>query len=1363
MHGPEAIWEILVQVRTPAEDPATGVPGYCSSMVATGETPNDTAASAVPDPGRIVDRSDFALELTVARERAGLTVRALAAQVDQPAATIGGYLSGQHLPPVRQTDLFRRILACVGIVDDDDIERWLEALARVRRKPGPRPAASPIPYRGLESFGTDDSEWFFGRETLTADLLARLSERAREPQDGSMVIVVGPSGSGKSSLLRAGLLAAVEEGGLNGGAGWRGVLFSPSAEPVRALAENLGALSGLQPAELEARLRSDTLDWAGPGGDGGCVVVVDQFEELFTVCGDEAERQAFLAALRRLARVEGSGPSALVVVLGLRADFYGRAAREPALVPVLQDNQVLVGPMSAQQLRRAISEPARLAGYDIDPELVELLIGEFVPRGSPSGLHDPGALPLLSHALLETFLRARRGRLTVADYVATGGINGAVRQTAERVFSELTPDEQALARRVFLRLVNVDDDAVITRRQVRLSELQASSPTGTPSDVAGDAARAVAAGDQGGALGHVLDRFVAQRLLTAHENTVEVSHEALLSAWPRLREWLDADRTGLRVHRQLSETARMWADSDRDPSGLLRGARLEAAAVWVATAGHEDDINDLERAFLDASDDDDRRQRLAARRRTRRLQVQLAVVAALAVVAGSLAVVAVAARNSAVHVRDLALSRQVAIEANRLRVNDPSLASQLALAGYQISATPDARSALLDSSAVPTPTRLLGQTGATALSITANGRLMAVSRAIDGTVQLFSIAEHGPPVRRGVVSPSTPAGQPFAVAFSPNGTTLAVGGTDDAVRLWDVANPARPQQLSGPLSGFTDPVQSLAFSPDGRTLAAGGTAKGVLRWDVSVATRPVELVALTGMTGATYAVAFSPDGKAVAAAGTDATVRLWNTTGDQPALLAQLTNGTDTTVNSVAFSSDGRILAAGSKDKTIKRWDLSNLAAPTEIGSPLAGFSSWVNSVAFSADGRTLAAGSSDNTVKLFDVATWKPKGVSFTHPAPVTAVRFLPGTDELVSVAEDGAARLWPLPGPVIDGPADTVWALGYSRDGRRLVVAPGRGDNGVEVWDASDRAHPTRIGRVPMPVDIGPATGSGSISPDGRFLASGGATGKIQLFDIADPTAPVALGAPLLQSTSGRLVEQSSFSPDGHLLAAGGDDSTVALWDVKDPSRPALLGRLADPSSLVLSISFSADSRLLAAASADSSVYLWSLDDPQHPVRTAKINGFDNYAYGVAFSPDGHLLVAGSADQTVRVWDISDRRHPRSVGGPITGPGNYVYSVAIKPDGHTLAAAVTDGTVWQWDISNPADPHPLTMLTAMPGAAFVVAYSPDGSTLAAAGNDKTVHLWSTDPRQIAADVCATAGDAITKKEWAKYIPNRHYRPPCA
>ena len=468
----------------------------------------------------------------------------------------------------------------------------MSTLNRIRRGPGRRTTAAAAPYRGLASFQPEDAAWFFGREDLTARLVGLASAA---PAPGVPLTVVGPSGSGKSSLLRAGLIPSMPD--------WprsRLALFTPGATPLRELARQLALLDpGRDPADpdpadpailagtsrVEAVLRSDPgeVPRLAPGliPDGSeprLLIVVDQFEEIFTACRDEAERQRFITAICAL-----TGPA--VVVAALRADFYDRALRYPELARALQERQVVVVPMTRHEVRSAIVEPASLARLAVEDGLVELLLRDLAPHapeGGPAGAaHEAGALPLLSHALLTTWSHSHGGRLTVADYQASGGIRNAIARTADLVYEALDEDQRDIARRLFLRLVYVADDAPETRRSVPLAELR---------DWPGEAATS----------GEVLGRFVAERLITVDAETAQITHEALLTAWPLLRAWIDANREGLRVRRRLSDAARAWDEAGKDPAALLRGGQLALARDWAADPVNRDSLTTLTGAFVDA-------------------------------------------------------------------------------------------------------------------------------------------------------------------------------------------------------------------------------------------------------------------------------------------------------------------------------------------------------------------------------------------------------------------------------------------------------------------------------------------------------------------------------------------------------------------------------------------------------------------------------------------------------------------------------------------------------------------------------------------------------------------------------------------
>ena len=1297
---------------------------FTENPLAGGKMPGERLIhDGVADPDAISTRQEFGAALTLLRERAGLTVRDVARKLGVPSATIGDYFAGRHVPSLKPPDQLARILAACGVHDVAEIHKWLDALGRVRRAPGRRPARAPVPYRGLKSFQPEDAEWFYGRRRLTGVLLEKLRDRYAQ---GGLLAVVGPSGSGKSSLLRAGLIPQLRSGalGIPGSGDWPLILLTPGARPARDLAARLAAVAARAP-------------------DQRAVIVVDQFEETFTSCQEESERLAFIRALCAAAGHDRE-PAALVVI-GFRADFYPHALQYPELVSALQSRQVLVGPMTEEELRSAITGPADHAGLDIEDGLVEVLLRDLAPAANypePPAAHDAGALPLLSHALLATWERSRGGRLTVADYRDSGGISGAVAASTEEVYAELTPGQQELARRIFTRLVHVSDHTATTRRRVRTSELLQLHADAQP----------------------VLDAFIEKRLITAGTDDVEIAHEALLHAWPRLRQWIDSDSIG-RTHRQLTAAAEIWRDSERDPSALYSGGRLAAAEEWAALPAHGDDLNVPEREFLDAS----MRQRLAAersaRRQTRRLRSLAGALAALFLVAGTLAVVAYQQKNTATGQRDVAISRQLATNADQLRTTDIALAMQLSLAAYRISPTAEAISSLLDATAEPPATRMLGPAGTEMLSIalSRDGALLATG-ADNGTVRLWSLARPGHPLL--LMTPLSMAGPVSSLAFSPDGSLLAIsaGGT---VSLWNVSDPRRPF-LDARIPAVPGAAQNtVAYSPDGQTLATADASGRVYLWDTTDPRHPSPRgTPIAAGTGQVDAIAFSPDGAVLAAGGANGHLRLWELRkGDaRPAAIAFL-NGPANGINAIAFSPDSRTLAAAGNDSRVWLWTLGDGGRAIATRPPLTGARSWIYSLAFSPAGNTIAAGSADDNAYVWSM----PDGVLTTtlpHPVPVTAVAYGPGGDTLATGDADDIAQLWTLPGPVLGAPADSsVFTVAFSPDRDILAAAsaPPSGYGSVQLWNPASHDQPAPLG--PPLTAPGGLDGTVAYGPAGR-LAAGGDKGSVVIWDVRDPRHPVQLRTPATALNSA--IQYVAFDKTGRLMAAGSTDGTVELWDTADFARTTPLAVFAadttGPATYrdVFAVAFSPDDRLLATAAADGTVRLWDISDPSRPRQLDEpLTRLADAVYQVTFSPDGRVLAASGEDGDVRLWDVTEPGRPRLLS-VLSGPVGIVYDVAFSPDARTLATADGDKTITLWNIADPATPAKIGALTGPAGTVFSVAFSPDGTTLAAGSQDDTTRLWMATPASAAAYACAITGDPMTRAEWAQYMPELPYNPPC-
>jgi WD40 repeat protein/class 3 adenylate cyclase len=1218
----------------------------------------------------------------------------------------------------------------------------------------------PCPYKGLASFQPEDQELFFGREEVVGALLARLAS-------APLLGIVGASGSGKSSVVRAGLLPGVWRGALPGSGAWRTVVMAPGPHPLAELAAQVALLLHKGPAGLLQELEHDhrALDLAtrqllvGANPDARLLLVIDQFEELFTICEDASEREQFLDAVLYAVGSPRARTSAVVV---MRADFYGHAASSSALAAALESNHALLGPMREDELRAAVERPARHVGLRLEPGLADAVVADVIDQ--------PGGLPLLSHALVETW-KGRSGRtLTLSAYRGVGGARGALARTADTVVAGMNPDEQAIARNLFIRLVEVGDGTDDTSRRAELREL---NPGDDPKVAA------------------VLQQLVDSRLLTAGESTVEIAHEALIRGWPRLRDWLDEDREGLRLLSHLRASAHEWDRLGRDAGELQRGVRLAATLDWVNEAHPQ--LDDVERQYLDAGRAAEEAELDAARRQARRdasakrrLRTLLAATALLLVAVLIAGLFAVRQRNraeDAASARDAAATLAEARRSGAQALVAPGYDQALLLGveGRHLHESPETNFNLL--AAIQRSPYAVGvisgsQAGGVDLAFTPDGKTLFASGAGgDPGLSAFDVSTR----RRQAFLAGAGNGPAVRSAVSLDGGLAVVA---DEVGHLPAENPKYELRVvdagtltdTGPPLAVSDeywPPTRLSFSADGTRVAAVRGSNFVFDregaearvWDVTRGGEAVLRFPLEGAPGESDVV-FLPGSTSILAAGRAGTSVVDISTGQE-------IHAIDGAFAPLALSPDGGTLAATLDPSTAADIGLFDVSTGEPTATFASGHSERITRLAFSPDGSTLASGGEDHLVVVWDVGTATRRSVLRGHAAPVRGLAFSPDGFTLASGGDDQALYLWDLlrddtldhqvpPGVVPPTPAFPIGAIAASPDGTHVTYISSD-FNRLQIRDVA-------TGALSAPIDAGGGPQYGSSMP--------------------------------IQGVERRYVTitaRDEGSPRQQPV-------TVKIWD-RETGGVVAEGLTAEPAEeVVFKARLTPDGRRLVIfyLSGGNVSHLDVLDATTlQPVGGPPL-ALDGVAWEVSYTPDVRQAVVGlTHPDTDRppdglVIDLEDRRIDRTVTlEELSG----IQGTAIGSEGRTIAFSDDTGSVV---IVDAATGRKSQVLEAHDGPFVGISFAPDEATFVTAGADGTVKLWDTstreplgtvrplgtnriaaatfldegrvliyfptgeifewDPRPDAweAYACRVAGRNLSRAEWADLVPDRPYQVTC-
>ncbi len=1181
------------------------------------------------------------------------------------------------------------------------------------------------PYRGLFAFREEDAKFFFGREEFTEQLQDLVKKQP-------LVAVVGSSGSGKSSVVFAGLVATLRQEGQ-----WLIEDFRPSSHPFQALAgalvpllhpdtpaQNRPALveqfaNALQKGERRLYEVIQQLIDSQPTGTR-LLLIADQFEEMFTLCEDVAMRHRFMDELVEAIDIQKFREEQnFSLVLTLRADFLGQALAYRPFATALQSADVKLGPMSRQDLVRAIANPAKRLGVTFEPGLVMRIVGDVGD--------EPGNLPLLEFALSALWSLREHNQMTHDAYVQIGGVAGALARHANEVYASLTPQEQKLARRAFAQMVQPGDGTEDTRRVAVREDLTAEE---------WQLAQKLAN-----------ERLVVTGVNEAGKETVEVVHEALIRSWGLLRQWMSEDRNYRSWQERLRSAMNQWQSSGRDEGALLRGTPLQQAMEW---ANRETIIlSTQEQTFIQNSRDaaahleqekEAQRQReleqakaLSESRRRQIVVVRFASIglAFLLILALCGAVFALWQRGIA---QENALEAEIqataAFVAQETAIANEHIAATRAVEAENAQATAESdrqeaenQRSLAEAARTEAETeraeairqgRITLAQSLVSLSVNTvnqnNDRELAALLALEanrlnnetnGNIGWYVDSALRPLIGQPYFNSTLlgHSGSVRAVTFSPDGLWLASGGADNSIRLWPLADPAAAATL---LTGHTAPVLALAFSLDGSTLVSGGEDGTIRVWSLDNLTQPP--VILAGHSDDILALVVTPIGQLISSS-LDGTVRAWdlvNLSSDSTILLEQVRP-----ILGMALSADGQAVVMGSDDSTVSLYDLVNNTQAV-IGQ----HESSVIAVTFSPDQSRVASAGVDNTVRVWNLLDLESDPIVFRgHTSRVRGVIFLPDGQRIVSTGDDNTLRVWNLAQPeaaglVLAGHELRVRALALSPEG--TFMASASDDQTIRLWRTDSPLAGDRILRGHNASVLAVI-----YAPDGRTMFTSGADNNVRLWQTSDYTE-----TGVLTGHTGR-VRALALSPTETLLASAGDDSTIRLWAWDNSAAAATV--LTGHEGAVRALLFSADGQFLYSAGDDGQILVWVVSNPTAtPTVLASVEGA---IFSLVFAPDEQSLVVGAGDGRILIWSLAD---PTTEPTILTGHTDRVNALAFAPNGQQLASASEDWTVRLWNWADLAA-EPVLLAKHQAGVRSI-AYAPDGSQLVSTGQDQTVLVWHPD-----------------------------------